>query len=56
MSPVLALSGHFNHRRECPLSGAKRKCACALQMSVSDPKQTLAAFQYASLSRYDALL
>ena len=35
---ILALSGHHAHRPECPLSGVKRTCPFALQMSAYDPK------------------
>ena len=31
--PLLALSGHVDHACECPLSGVKRTCLFAEQMS-----------------------
>src|SRR5262245_3179832 len=40
MSPLLAQSGHALVHRTCPLSGVKRTCLCALQMSAFDPKRT----------------
>ena len=42
-------------RCKCPLSGVKRTCHFALQMSAYDPKRTFEeAFQYHCLGRYDA--
>ena len=38
--PLLSQSGHSNRRHECPLSGVKRTCRFALQMSAFDPKRT----------------
>jgi hypothetical protein len=35
-------SGQPAHTVECPLSGVKRTCPFALQMSANDPKRTLA--------------
>jgi hypothetical protein len=40
MSPLLAQSGHGLVHRICPLSGVKRTCRFALQMSAYDPKRT----------------
>src|SRR5262245_30786787 len=40
MSPLLAQSGHPQLHRTCPLSGVKRTCLFALQMSAFDPKRT----------------
>ena len=34
--------------RTCPLSGVKRTCLFALQMSANDPKRTFAQLGYAS--------
>jgi len=36
----LALSGHSCLHRTCPLSGVKRTCRFAMQMSAFDPKRT----------------
>ena len=41
--PLLAQSGHAELHRTCPLSGVKRTCPFALQMSAFDPKRTLVA-------------
>ena len=38
--PLLALSGHTELHRTCPLLGVKRTCRFALQMSAYDPKRT----------------
>ena len=38
--PLLARSGHETTSRQCPLSGVKRTCHFALQMSAYDPKRT----------------
>ena len=38
--PLLALSRHSRCDHECPLSGVKRTCHFALQMSAYDPKRT----------------
>ena len=37
------------------LTGVKRTCACAPQMSANDPKRTSSPFQNAGLSSYDTL-
>ena len=37
--PLLALSGHALVHCKCPLSGVKRTCHFALQMSAYDPKR-----------------
>ena len=60
MSPLLAQSGHCELHCKCLLSGVKRTCRFALQMSASDPKRTSAearptASGVLDLSRYDAL-
>jgi hypothetical protein len=49
--PLLALSGHAELHCTCPLSGAKRTCRFALQMSAYDPKRTLDAFLFNDLIR-----
>jgi hypothetical protein len=50
--PLLALSGHWLVHCTCPLSGVKRTCLFALQMSANDPKRTSAVFsQLAALAR-----
>ena len=41
---LLAQSGHPSLHRTCPLSGAKRTCLFALQMSAYDPKRTSARY------------
>src|SRR5260221_12065065 len=38
--PLLALSRHADGATQCPLSGEKRTCLFALQMSAYDPKRT----------------
>ena len=38
--PLLAQSGHAELHCTCPLSGVKRTCRFALQMSAFDPKRT----------------
>ena len=42
--PLLALRGHSRARDQCPLSGVKRTCLFALQMSANDPKRTFAVY------------
>src|ERR1700680_2235674 len=37
---LMALSGHHNRRRRCPLSGVKRKWFMKAEMSAFDPKRT----------------
>jgi hypothetical protein len=37
----MALSGHAELHCTCPLSGVKRTCRIALQISAYDPKRTL---------------
>ena len=44
VQPLLAQSGHPSLHRTCPLSGAKRTCLFALQMSAYDPKRTSARY------------
>ena len=41
LCPLLALSGHAELRRTCPLSGVKADMAFAAHMSAFDPKPTL---------------
>ena len=51
--PLLALSGHLCLQRTCPLSGVKRTCRFAPQMSAYDPKRTFPRSFTIPFNRYD---
>jgi len=44
--PLLAQSGHQTALNRCPLLGVKRTLLQLTSMSVIDPKQTLAVWDY----------